>query len=127
MEEQTNLLNKIPNHISEEIKNAINDFIVEVISNLGNKVEKIYLYGSMARGDYNKDSDIDIMILINSNKEEMIKDRRLIADLAYDIEEKYNFSIWISPIVKNFYYFFDKLEYSYFYTNVEKEGVELFS
>lgn len=116
----------LPNYISQKTKNIINDFIMEVISNFGNKIEKIYLYGSYARGDYNNDSDIDIMILVNSNNKEMIKDRRLIADLAYDIEEKYDFDIWISPIVKNFYSFFDKIEYSYFYTNIEKEGVKLF-
>ena len=116
----------LPNYISQKTKNIINDFIMEVISNFGNKIEEIYLYGSYARGDYNNDSDIDIMILVNSNNKEMIKDRRLIADLAYDIEEKYDFDIWISPIVKNFYSFFDKIEYSYFYTNIEKEGVKLF-
>ena len=39
------------------------NFIVEVNSILGNRIKRIILYGSYARGDYNNNSDVDIMIL----------------------------------------------------------------
>ncbi len=46
-------------------RNIINDFILETRKVLGNSIKKIILYGSYARGDYNKNSDIDIMLLID--------------------------------------------------------------
>ena len=50
-------------HLPLDIKNIIDDFVKNVNAILGNRVKKMILYGSYARGDYNKSSDIDIMIL----------------------------------------------------------------
>ena len=55
-------MKKIPNNINQIIKN----FIMGVNEILGDRVKKIILYGSYARGDFNKSSDIDIMILTDS-------------------------------------------------------------
>ena len=48
--------------IPTRIQNIINDFIEEITPILGNRIKKIILYGSYARGDYKKNSDIDIII-----------------------------------------------------------------
>ena len=45
------------------IKHIINNFIEELQTILGKRIKKVMLYGSYARGDYNNNSDIDIMIL----------------------------------------------------------------
>lgn len=52
-------MSKVPN----EINDIINQFVEGVNKILGDRVKKIILYGSYARGDYNDSSDIDIMIL----------------------------------------------------------------
>ena len=57
--------------IPERINNIIQEFILEVNKILGNRVKKIILYGSYARGDFNKKSDIDIMILTDLKDEEI--------------------------------------------------------
>ena len=100
---------------------------MEVISNFGNKIEKIYLYGSYARGDYDDDSDIDIMILVNEEDERKIE--KLLddfSDIAYDIEKKYNFDIFISPDVENITKFIQKKDISFLFTNILKEGAQVF-
>lgn len=76
-------------------------------------------------GDFNKSSDIDIMILTNLTDEEIIKYRSEISYLAYDIEYDNNFDITLSPLVKNIDKFNYWLEALPFYMNVEKEGVIL--
>ena len=38
---------------------------------LGDKLDKVILYGSYARGDYNEHSDVDIMILTTLTDEEI--------------------------------------------------------
>lgn len=114
----------MPN-IPANISNIIDEFVKNVNELLGNRIKKIILYGSYARGDYNKNSDIDIMILTDLTDEEIIKYRDKISDIAYDIEEANDFNIWLSPLVKNIDRFNYWLEALPFYMNVQKEGVIL--
>ena len=59
------------NNIPENINLVLQKFINGVQEILGDNLEKIILYGSYARGDYNASSDIDIMILTNLDNEEL--------------------------------------------------------
>jgi predicted nucleotidyltransferase len=47
------------------ILDAAKDIITEEIEKAGYKTEKIYLFGSRARGDYNQDSDWDFYVIVN--------------------------------------------------------------
>ena len=114
----------MPN-LPKNISNIIDEFINGVKEILGNRVKKIILYGSYARGDYNESSDIDIMILTDLTDDEMYDYFVKVSDMAYDIEDANNFDIMISPLVKNidkFNYWLDALP---FYMNVQREGVVL--
>lgn len=112
-------------NIPKKINNIIDEFVKCVNETLGNRVKKIILYGSYARGDYNEGSDIDIMILTDLSNEEIIEYRDKISDIAYDIECENNFDITLSPLVKNIDRFNYWLEALPFYMNVQKEGVVL--
>ncbi len=112
---------KIPTEISQ----IIDKFVAGVNEILGNRVKKIILYGSYARGDYNESSDIDIMILTDLTDEEMYGYFVKISDMAYDIEAENNFDIELSPLLKNIDKFNDWLEALPFYMNVQREGVVL--
>jgi len=112
-------------NVPQRINNIIEEFVQGVNEILENRVKKIILYGSYARGDYNKSSDIDIMILTDLTDDEIYEYRQKIWDYAYDIEWDNNFDIQLSPLVKNidkFNYWLDALP---FYMNVQKEGVVL--
>lgn len=111
--------------ISKNINNIINEFIEGVNKILGNRVKQIILYGSYARGDFNKDSDIDIMILTDLTDDEIVEYRKKIWSYAYDIESANNFEIEISPLLKNIDKFNYWLEAKPFYMNIQKEGVIL--
>ncbi len=105
------------------INTIISEFISGVKEILGNHLKKIILYGSYARGDYNKSSDVDIMILTDLSYEEIEKYRDDISDISFDIElEK---GVIISPIIKNIDKYNARVNVVPFYTNVEKEGVVL--
>ena len=108
-----------------DINNIIQDFIQKVRVILGNRVKKIILYGSYARGDFNKSSDIDIMILTDLNEKELEQYGEKICDIAYDIESENNFEIELSPLVKNIDKYNARVNIVPFYTNVQKEGVVL--
>ena len=59
----------MPNNIQK----ILNDFLEDVKTILDSRLKKIFLYGSYARGDYNKSSDIDIMILTDLTDDEISK------------------------------------------------------
>ena len=109
----------MPNNVQK----IINDFLKKVEAVLGNRLRKIILYGSYARGDYNKSSDIDIMILTDLNDTEIEQYRNTISDIAFDMELETGFII--SPLIKNIEKYNDRIDVIPFYMNVNKEGVIL--
>lgn len=109
--------------IPEKVDNVINEFIEKTNKILGNRVKKIILFGSYARGDYKTNSDIDIMILTDLTDEEIVEYRNKIWDMAYDIE--FDNDVILSPLIKNIDKFNYWLEALPFYMNVQKEGVVL--
>lgn len=114
-------MSNIPNNI----KNIIEEYTREVAKLLGKHLKQIILYGSYARGDFNSDSDIDIMILTDFTDKEIVEYRSKVIEIAYDIEYDNDFEITISPLLKNIDKFNYWLEALPFYMNVQKEGVVL--
>ena len=112
--------------IPENINKIISEFITAIKDTFGDRVKKIILYGSYARGDFNTSSDIDIMILTDFTDDEIVQYRSEIVRLAYDIEWNNKFDIHLSPLVKNIDRFNYWLEALPFYMNVQKEGVVAF-
>ena len=109
----------MPKNANDEIQ----EFVKAIQKLLGIRLKKVILYGSYARGDYNKQSDVDIMILTDLSFEEIENYRDKISDIAYDIELKTG--IILSPVIKNIEKYNSKVNYIPFYKNVEKEGVVL--
>lgn len=109
--------------IPEKINKAIEEFINCANELFGERIKKIILYGSYARGDYQENSDIDIMILTDMTDEEILTYGDKIWDFAYDIELEND--VLLSPLIKNEEKFNYWLEALPFYMNVQKEGVIL--
>lgn len=107
----------MPDHVSQ----IIYRFSQELRKILGNKLSKVIVYGSYARGDYNDCSDVDVMVLVKMSDEEIRAVKNEIYDIAFDIQ--LSTDIEISPIIKNeeqYEYWVDTLP---FYRNVREEGV----
>lgn len=70
--------------INENIKNEIIQ-VKNLCNNMLNNYE-IFLFGSISKGEYKKDSDIDILILVEEKKE--VKELRLLRHILEDEIEK---------------------------------------
>lgn len=58
----------------------------------GQRLKAVYLFGSYARGDYNQNSDLDVMIVLDtytSYWDELVRS----AELASDLSLEYNVTI----------------------------------
>jgi len=78
-----------------EETNAILDYKQRLAQNLGPELIKIGLYGSKARGDFNQNSDIDLLVVV---KERINPVKQIIYDTLLDINglyDIYNISIQI--------------------------------
>mgnify|MGYP002573463877 CR=1 FL=1 len=109
--------------MSNKIDKILKQFIEEVSNLLGKRLKKVILYGSYARGDYNQNSDVDIMILTDLDEQEIVKYRMKIRDMACDLELENN--IVLSPLVRNIKKYNERVDIVPFYMNVQKEGVVL--
>lgn len=85
--------------MSDTVRDVVYRFSVQLRRLLGDKLSKIILYGSYARGDYRKYSDVDVMILVKMSDAEIKRIENDIYDMAIDIEMETG--IDISPIIKN--------------------------
>ncbi|MCR5040926.1 MAG: nucleotidyltransferase domain-containing protein [Clostridia bacterium] len=87
----------------------------------GDKLECIILYGSYARGDYDDESDIDVMALVNMDRDELASYRRQVCDYSCDLDLKYDVVISIKLQDKAT---FDRWSGSLpFFRNVKRDGV----
>ena len=90
---------------------------------LGSKLDKVILYGSYARGDYDNDSDIDIMVLADIPLEDRGRERSKMWELLGYIDLEYDVVLCLN--VTDCSTFNKYIEDLPFYTTVNKEGVVL--
>lgn len=84
-------------------------------------IKDAYLYGSFARGDYNKESDVDILVTATLDREALSKFRYALASVSSELSLKHN--VTVSLTVKPHSDFMQYNTILPFYTNVIKEGI----
>jgi len=92
---------------------AIEEFISILKEVHGDKIKKIILFGSIARGDADGESDVDVLIIGDISLDDVV-------DLTVKIMLKHG--VFISPVIESEKEFEDKKNYS-FYRTVMSEGV----
>lgn len=102
-------------------KNIEKDVIKGVLEIFQGNIEQIILYGSVARGEQNLESDIDIALILYSEMKE--KEKRLLIDWSAEFDLSHNCVLSVVDIAKEqFEKWNDILP---FYSNIRKEGIML--
>ena len=107
-------------------KTKIVDKILRVIhsqatSMFSGNLKSVILYGSYARGDYQNDSDIDVMVLVDMDKHDLMCYEKKIAHLSSKIDLDYD--VFTSIKLQDYKTYNDWLNVVPFYQNVQREGV----
>lgn len=63
-------------NLTKNYKTTLKDLKARLVQELGDKLDSIILYGSIARGNFRRESDIDLFLISNQKK---------LAEKAYDI------------------------------------------
>lgn len=106
---------------NEKVQEIINIFVQEVKTLYGNSIDRIYLFGSCARGCQNDYSDIDILVLLDVPEDEIPDIRKTMRKYVNDID--WNYDVIVSPVYQSLQNFETFKEVSGFYKNVLKEGL----
>ena len=111
-----------PSNITDPRVIAISKRVVQSAKDtFKDKLDKVYLFGSYARGDYNSDSDIDFLIVAKTSQEEAcakhLEVRKNIPGIDLEFDLLVSCSVTSSDIFNQY------MNALPFYTNVIKEGV----
>ncbi len=71
----------------DELK-LIKNTILQTAEKYGIKIDKIILFGSRARGDFSKDSDWDILVIIEKGKEDTLLKFLKVVKIELSIKRK---------------------------------------
>lgn len=110
--------------MSQSMEKLITQYLSEIKKIYGSHLKSVILYGSYARGDYTKDSDVDIMILVDLTPENTEKYTDDLSEVGFEYNVAYG--IWMMPVVKNQQHFKKWISADPFYANVYREGVVLY-
>jgi len=104
--------------VTQKVLNAVKD-------TLGDKLSKVILFGSYARGNYDNESDIDFFVLADVPHEEASIWRKNIDSRIPDIDLEYDLLVCVHVTSKSvFDRYFHVLP---FFQSVINEGVELYA
>lgn len=97
----------------DEARRRLNDLY-------GDRLARVILYGSQARGDAREDSDVDVLVILKHDFDVFAELKRLV-DIKIDLLEKYDEYVSFQPFTEADY----QQGRSSLMFNVHEEGIEL--
>jgi predicted nucleotidyltransferase len=104
--------------MDERIKHLVNKIKEHLIKTYGERIKQVILYGSQVRGETTKDSDIDILVVVDESLNPF-EVRKSLSDLLFDIVLEEGELVSVIAVPEHFF----KNYNSPFMLNVKKEGV----
>jgi predicted nucleotidyltransferase len=108
---------------NERLNMILNRIFRFAQATFGAKLDEVVLYGSYARGDYDAESDVDIMVLVDMPNERLSKYRRVCSYFAADLGVESD--ILISITLQSKSYFDEWRSGVGYFHDVDKEGVRI--
>ncbi|MCL4515572.1 MAG: nucleotidyltransferase domain-containing protein [Firmicutes bacterium] len=106
-------------HLTDREKAALADLVEELSASLGQRLQKVVLYGSKARGDFNADSDLDVLVVLDKRSLDSLDK---VSGCSSDVVIEYGLPLAVVSVDAA------RLEQpSLFIRNVQRDGVELWT
>ncbi|UHG92034.1 nucleotidyltransferase domain-containing protein [Spirosoma oryzicola] len=76
--------------LSQEVKQALTELY-------GDRLNRVILYGSYARGDFHAESDVDYLVVLNDPEVKAGQEVRLMSQVSGPLSLKYDVDISVFP------------------------------
>lgn len=107
-----------------DLKQVLEKYVENLKTIYGADLLQVSLFGSYARGDYDSDSDIDILVIIKGSKYKISDYNDKLCDMSVNFNMEHN--IWIQVIDMDSEYFYKWRNTSMFLRNVKDDEVRLY-
>lgn len=107
-----------------KIKEILSKIQNKITNIFGDKLEDIILYGSYARLQNTKDSDVDIIVFIDESDNNLRKYEDEITDIMVDLSLEYE--VVVSIYLQSYMIYKKHANILPFFINVREEGVSLY-
>ncbi|AZT90555.1 nucleotidyltransferase domain-containing protein [Caldicellulosiruptor changbaiensis] len=108
----------------ENYQDVINKVVEELKELYGDKLKKIVLYGSYAKGTQNEESDIDIAVLVDEDEQALKDYENKLDEIISEIG--YRSLKLISIVDISYQRYMQYKEILPYYKNIENEGIVLY-
>ncbi len=102
-----------------QIQKAVQAFKKNMIDRFGPDIE-LRIFGSVARGDYQEHSDIDLLVVLPGPVNHAVEEQ--VFDMAYDVELEYGLVIGTIVYSKDFWYS-DRASAMPLFRNIQRESL----
>ena len=106
-----------------ELEIITTQLVKEYRSLYGTALKEVILYGSYARGDFDEESDIDIVAIVDQPRTELKKSYRKLGEVGSSFS--LNYGLTISPSVIPFSDYTRYQNVLPYYRNISTEGILL--
>lgn len=100
--------------LSQEVKRALTELY-------GERLDRVILYGSYARGDFHAESDVDYLVVLRNEEVKHGTEIRFMGTHIGELSTDYDLFISVKPVSVQKY----KFSQLPFYQNVRREGIVL--
>lgn len=107
----------------DKIMEIVTAYVNDAHMIYGSKLKSVILFGSCARGDFDDESDIDLMVLLDVPPLQIPSERRKMRKTADRLDLEYD--CVISATFQSYDEFEIHRDASVFYANVTKEGLKI--
>lgn len=107
----------------KDIDRIIKMYVDDVRECLGADFHRACVYGSYARGEYGKESDIDIAIFTDRKPRDFYLLINLISEITFEYNVKYD--IILSPVFQNEQEYERMLHVLPYYQSIQREGIAI--
>jgi len=108
--------------IDNKVRSTVPEIENKIRAVFGSRVVKIILFGSYARGDYNNESDVDVLVLVDDKNLTKYRSERV--KIISEFLQQYNLLLSIRIISATDFATYK--EVIPFYQNVIAEGISLY-
>ncbi len=114
------------NHLKPNEWAALEEIIAQVHKQYGDDLLRVVLFGSKARGDFDEESDLDLLIVVRMEDEDYWRHWKEIVDMSWKIE--FDFDLVFTLIIKDEKDYMRMTNWNLLLNrNINHDGIELWT